>query len=120
MIAVDTNVLIYAVDATEPVKSKRAEKLLQDLCAAGESIVVPWQVAAEFLACLRRWISAGPHQLDRCRNLSIPIHRPVAPCDAILNDSAVIPRSFATTFAVALGLAVAGCLHRSGSHSTLF
>ena len=59
MIAVDTNVLIYAVDVTEPIKSKLAEQLLHDLSARGESIVVPWQVAAEFLACLRRWISAG-------------------------------------------------------------
>src|SRR5437868_11935674 len=59
MIAVDTNVLVDAVDATELIKSRQAEQLLQDLSTSGKSIVVPWQVAAEFLACLRRWISAG-------------------------------------------------------------
>lgn len=58
MIAVDTNVLVYAVDATEADKSRRAVELLDALVAAGESIILPWQVAAEFLSCLRRWVNA--------------------------------------------------------------
>ena len=59
MIAVDTNILVYAVDATEPEKSRRAFELIRDLAAAGAPMVVPWQVAAEFLACLRRWEDGG-------------------------------------------------------------
>ncbi len=59
MNAVDTNLLVYAVDVTEPGKSQRALNLIRDLAAADTPLVVPWQVAAEFLACLRRWEDAG-------------------------------------------------------------
>jgi predicted nucleic acid-binding protein len=59
MNAVDTNVLVYAVDSAEPVKSKIALDLLTSLASQGPPLVVPWQVAAEFLTCLRRWESAG-------------------------------------------------------------
>lgn len=55
MIAVDTNVLIYAVDFDEAVKSRLAQGLLQTLVQQNAPLVVPWQVASEFLACLRRW-----------------------------------------------------------------
>jgi len=58
MIAIDTNVLIYAVDTSETEKSRKAVELLDGLVAAGESIILPWHVAAEFLACLRKWINA--------------------------------------------------------------
>jgi predicted nucleic acid-binding protein len=57
MNAVDTNVLVYALDVTEPVKSAQARALLQQL--KGPSLIVPWQVAVEALSCLRRWESAG-------------------------------------------------------------
>ncbi|WP_425617369.1 PIN domain-containing protein [Anatilimnocola sp. NA78] len=57
MNAIDTNVLVYAVDSTEPVKSQQAIQLLQSLRSV--PLVVPWQVAVEFLACLRRWENAG-------------------------------------------------------------
>jgi predicted nucleic acid-binding protein len=57
MNAIDTNVLIYALDVTEPVKSQQATALLQHL--KGSSLVIPWQVAVEFLACLRKWENAG-------------------------------------------------------------
>lgn len=59
MIAVDTNVLVYAVDGFEPTKQAKAIALLGDLSRKTEPLVVPWQVAAEFLACLRRWENAG-------------------------------------------------------------
>lgn len=55
MIAVDTNVLVYAVDFDEPAKSRLAQDLLKDLGSQGAPLIVPWQVAAEFLTCLRRW-----------------------------------------------------------------
>ncbi|MBP87742.1 MAG: nucleic-acid-binding protein, contains PIN domain protein [Planctomycetaceae bacterium] len=55
MNAVDTNVLVYAVDATEPTKQARATAILGELSQRDEQLVVPWQTAVEFLACLRRW-----------------------------------------------------------------
>lgn len=59
MIAIDTNVLIYAVDSAEPAKSAKAEALLRNLVSRADPVVIPWQVAVEFLACLRRWEGAG-------------------------------------------------------------
>jgi predicted nucleic acid-binding protein len=59
MNAVDTNILVYAVDSAEPIKSKIALDLLTSLASQGLPLVVPWQVAAEFLTCLRRWESSG-------------------------------------------------------------
>lgn len=59
MNAVDTNILVYAVDAAEPAKSMLAQELLANLASQTPSLVVPWQVAAEFLTCLRRWEGLG-------------------------------------------------------------
>ena len=52
MIAVDTNVLINAVDANEPVKGARAVALLKELEA--QPTVLLWQVVCEFGAVLLR------------------------------------------------------------------
>ncbi len=54
MNAVDTNVLVYALDVDEPVKQAKAKFLLAGLSAQPLTIL-PWQVAGEFLNCLRRW-----------------------------------------------------------------
>jgi predicted nucleic acid-binding protein len=59
MNAVDTNVFIYALDSDAPDKQAKAQKLLDDLVAAGNSTVVPWQVVGEVLNNLRRSESAG-------------------------------------------------------------
>jgi predicted nucleic acid-binding protein len=59
MNAVDTNVLVYALDATEPVKQSKAQQLLDRLIQPPIDTVMPWQVAGELLSCLRRWESAG-------------------------------------------------------------
>jgi len=59
MNAIDTNVLIYALDADEPVKQAKAQQLLDKLIAVRGETVLLWQVAAEFLSCLRKWESAG-------------------------------------------------------------
>jgi predicted nucleic acid-binding protein len=53
------NILVYAVDANEPVKSSLAKKFLRGLADSPEPLVIPWQVAVEFLASLRRWENAG-------------------------------------------------------------
>jgi predicted nucleic acid-binding protein len=82
MNAVDTNVLVYAVDSAEPMKSGRAVELIRELANASAPLVILWQVAAEFLACLRRWEAAGRIQrydTDAYLNrfiLSLPIVYP--------------------------------------------
>lgn len=55
MNAVDTNVLVYALDVGEPVKQAKAKLLLAGLSAGQPQTIHPWQVAGEFLNCLRRW-----------------------------------------------------------------
>jgi predicted nucleic acid-binding protein len=58
MNGIDTNVLVYAFDFSEPVKQPKAEKLLDDLLAASSAVLL-WQVVGEFLSCLRRWQQQG-------------------------------------------------------------
>jgi predicted nucleic acid-binding protein len=64
MNAVDTNVLIYFVDFDEPVKRAKAVELLERLGEQKSETVLPWQVAAEFLSCLRRWEHEGKINRD--------------------------------------------------------
>jgi predicted nucleic acid-binding protein len=55
MNAVDTNILVYFVDQDEPVKRAKAIELLGNLVHQDVETILLWQVAAEFLSCLRRW-----------------------------------------------------------------
>jgi predicted nucleic acid-binding protein len=57
MNAVDTNVLVYAVDTEVPDKQSLAIEFLSSLAGVPSPVVLPWQVVVEFLACLRRWES---------------------------------------------------------------
>ena len=59
MNAVDTNVFVYALDADEPEKQQQAIDLIDRLCEESSETILLWQVAGEFLSCLRRWESAG-------------------------------------------------------------
>jgi len=59
MNAIDTNILVYAVDTSEPQKQAQAIQLLDDLSKRSEPLVLLWQVAVEFIACLRRWENAN-------------------------------------------------------------
>lgn len=68
MNAVDTNVLVYFVDESEPAKRTRATELLERLGAEETETVLLWQVAAEFLSCLRRWENEG--RIDRTTTLA--------------------------------------------------
>jgi len=54
MNGIDTNVLVYAFDSSEPVKQAKAQSLIDD-CVANSSATIVWQVVGEFLSCLRRW-----------------------------------------------------------------
>lgn len=62
MNAVDANVLVYAFDKDEPIKQAKANDLLRRLAQASEETLLPWQVAAEFLAVLRKWQDKGQLQ----------------------------------------------------------
>lgn len=64
MIAIDTNVLVYSVDDGDPDKKDKARTTIRSVLASGESTVLPWQVAVEFLAKLRKWEAAGKLAAD--------------------------------------------------------
>lgn len=64
MIAFDTNVLVYSVDDGDPNKQAKARATIDSVLASGESTVLPWQVAVEFLAKLRKWEVAGKLSAD--------------------------------------------------------
>ena len=55
MIAVDTNVLIYACDQADP----RRQKIALDLITNGSDGVLLWQVACEFLSASRKLSKQG-------------------------------------------------------------
>lgn len=57
MNAVDTNVLVYAVSADEPVKGPTAMALLDQLTAADTLLL--WQVACEFGSVISKLRSRG-------------------------------------------------------------
>jgi predicted nucleic acid-binding protein len=59
MNAVDANVFVYAFDDDEPIKQAKANELLARLSEHASETLIPWQVAAEFLAVLRKWQDAG-------------------------------------------------------------
>lgn len=63
MNAVDTNVFVYVLDVDEPIKHAKAHELVQRLLQGG-STVIPWQVAVELLASLRRRQSKGRISAD--------------------------------------------------------
>jgi predicted nucleic acid-binding protein len=63
MNAIDTNVLVYFVDEHEPAKQAKATELLERLAKEETETALLWQVAVEFLSCLRRWENEG--RIDR-------------------------------------------------------
>ncbi|CAA9276498.1 MAG: hypothetical protein AVDCRST_MAG26-3093 [uncultured Chloroflexia bacterium] len=56
-VLVDTNVLVYAYDRSEPVKQQQAVEVL-DTLAAHDLVVVSTQILAEFFVTVTRKISA--------------------------------------------------------------
>lgn len=102
MIALDTNVLIYACDKADPAR----QKVALDLISSINGGVLPWQVACEFIAASRKlerqgftaadaWarlaefmgvfplvVPVGTKALDRARHLHL--NRKVAFWDAMI------------------------------------
>jgi len=68
MNAIDTNVLVYFVDEHEPAKQAKASELLERLGEEETETALLWQVAVEFLSCLRRWENEG--RIDRMTTLA--------------------------------------------------
>lgn len=64
MIAVDTNVLVYRLDWSEPVKQAKANALLQQLAAGPTQASLLWQVLAETVRQLRTWHTSGRLRWD--------------------------------------------------------
>jgi predicted nucleic acid-binding protein len=59
MNAVDTNVLVKALDADDPVRQAKARDLLDQLIGNPAETTLLWQVAGELLSCLRKWEASG-------------------------------------------------------------
>jgi predicted nucleic acid-binding protein len=59
MNAVDTNVLLYSVDRSEPDKQLVAQQLLHQLHSTTEPTLLLWQVLGELAQQLRRWRDQG-------------------------------------------------------------
>ena len=59
MNAVDTNILVYGLDDSEPAKQAKAQGLIAQLVQPPVETVLLWQVAGELLSCLRKWESEG-------------------------------------------------------------
>jgi predicted nucleic acid-binding protein len=59
MNAVDTNILLYSIDRSEPTKQLKAQQLLQQLHAGSERTFLLWQVLGELGQQLRRWRDQG-------------------------------------------------------------
>jgi predicted nucleic acid-binding protein len=67
MNAVDTNLLIYRLDRTEPVKRARARHLLQTLRSSSDKTVLPWQVLGEFARWLKSQQAAGRYTAQQIK-----------------------------------------------------
>jgi len=59
MNAIDTNVFVYWLDDAAGDKQRQAVDFLDHLVGTRQRAVLLWQVAVEFLNCMRRWELAG-------------------------------------------------------------
>jgi predicted nucleic acid-binding protein len=84
MNAVDTNILVYRLDRSEPKKRPIARKPIGDLTRGGDSILL-WQVAGEFVRQLSAWRDQGRMSHDQVLRFSsaarrmFPLVLPTAP-----------------------------------------
>lgn len=90
MNAVDTNVLVYGVDTSDPVKHAKAVTLLANAAVAVVETVLLWQVAGEFLQTLRRMESLRKLRQDELLQTFAKTRasfRLITPTDAVLDRS---------------------------------
>lgn len=57
MIGLDTNILVYAFDASEPKKRTVCKKIVEDTMAGNRQVAVTTQVLAEFANAITRKVS---------------------------------------------------------------
>ena len=69
MNAVDTNIFAYTFDTAAHAKQEAAKTLLGRLVLIPGETVMLWQVAVEFLACLRKAESRGRMTGDQVKNI---------------------------------------------------
>ncbi len=117
MNAVDTNLLVYFVDQDEPTKRAKTVGLINDLVQANVETVLLWQVAAEFLSCLRRWEHEG--RIDR-QDTRGHFERLNAMFRCVLPTEAVLSRSLDLSFRYSLShwdrMLLAACIE-AGVHT---
>ncbi len=80
---VDTNILVYRLDDTEPSKQAIAEALVQDLIASHE-IVISTQILQELFVTLTRKLSANIHAPDAKEIVRAHVELPVVQVDVTL------------------------------------
>ncbi|MCC6322992.1 MAG: PIN domain-containing protein [Phycisphaerales bacterium] len=68
MNAIDTNILIYSIDAADDAKRRRALGLIESLPES--KTVIPWQVACETAAVIRSMAVAGRFRGDYAGTVS--------------------------------------------------
>lgn len=110
MNAIDTNVLVYAIDSHEPAKQAKARDLLNRLSSASAA-VLPWQVACEYMSCLRRFAAAGRFPAD---DIEADILDLLSIFPLVLPTENTIPRSLSLMSRYSLShwdsLLIAACL----------
>lgn len=106
MIALDTNILIYACDQTNPVHEAKA----LDLIASATDGILLWQVACEFIAASRKLDAQGFTPAQAWNRLSeyMAIFPLVLPGDGILERARTLHLEQKLSFWDAM--IVAGCL----------
>ena len=88
MNAVDTNVLIYACDRSDPAKQRIAKQVISDTRGG----LLPWQAACEFIAASRKLVAQGfttEHAWSRLARLT-EIYRLVLPTPSVLDRARVL------------------------------
>jgi predicted nucleic acid-binding protein len=85
MIALDTNVLIYACDRSDPQRQQTAIQLV----ASSTDGVMLWQVACEFVAASRKLSTQGFSASDAWSRLAefLGLFRLVLPSEGVLNHA---------------------------------
>ena len=101
MNAIDTNIFVYLMDEYEPGKQVKAFSLLERLASRHEDTVLLWQVAIEFVSCLRRWEREGRIDLaTTCEHVEHlqATFRCVMPSECILLNSLELSSRYSLSY----------------------
>jgi len=106
MIALDTNVLIYACDRADP----KRQQIAIDLIASSTNGVLLWQVACEFVAASRKLSAQGFTTSDAWSRLTefLALLRLILPTRGVLERGQKLHETHGVSFWDALILAACG------------